>query len=232
MLAPKRTVMELPLVDLAVTLSHWAGVCPGDCCSGSCQAHRACPTARGSPVVSGGATHPLAVSHPQPLLLAQNFLPLEKNLPTPLTLSQLPGAKCHPTIGSEGGKLCSCAGSRWSRQGEGNSRNKGTTSRGSLRFPVRESLGSPCWACILALHHHLGIDLASSGLSILNQKVGWQGLHQQGDACKAGRRGDFLGGPTVKNPPSNAGDTGSIPGPGTKIPHALEQLNLSATTRE
>lgn len=61
---------------------------------------------------------------------------------------------------------------------EENSRNKGTTSRGSLRFPVRESLGSPCWACILALPHHLGTDLASSGLSILNQKVGWQGLHQ------------------------------------------------------
>ena len=45
-------------------------------------------------MVSGGPTHPLAVSHPQPLLLAQNLLPLEKNLlPTPLTLSQLPGAK-------------------------------------------------------------------------------------------------------------------------------------------
>ena len=116
--------------------------------------------------------------------------------------------------------------------GDENSRNKGTTSRGSLRFPVRESLGSPCWACILALPHHLGTDLASSGLSILNQKVGWQGLHQQGDACKAGRGGDCLGGPTVKNPPSDAGDTGSIPGAETKVPHALEQLNLSATTRE
>ena len=29
---------------------------------------------------------------------------------------------------------------------------------------------------------------------------------------------DFPGGPGVKNPPSNAGDTGSIPGRGTKIP--------------
>ena len=26
--------------------------------------------------------------------------------------------------------------------------------------------------------------------------------------------GDFLGGPAVKNPPANAGDVGSIPGPG------------------
>ena len=32
--------------------------------------------------------------------------------------------------------------------------------------------------------------------------------------------GDFPGGPVVKNLPSNAGDTGSIPGRGTKIPHA------------
>ena len=28
------------------------------------------------------------------------------------------------------------------------------------------------------------------------------------------------GGPVVKNPPANAGDTGSIPGPG-KIPHSV-----------
>ena len=31
---------------------------------------------------------------------------------------------------------------------------------------------------------------------------------------------DFPGGPVVKNPCSNAGDEGSIPGQGTKIPHA------------
>ena len=39
---------------------------------------------------------------------------------------------------------------------------------------------------------------------------------------------DFPGGPVVKNPPSNAGDTGSIPGEGTKIPHAVGQLSLRA----
>ena len=33
------------------------------------------------------------------------------------------------------------------------------------------------------------------------------------------------GGPVVKNPPCNAGDSGSIPGGGTKIPHAAEQLS-------
>ena len=43
---------------------------------------------------------------------------------------------------------------------------------------------------------------------------------------------DFSGGPEVKNLPSNTGDTGSIPGWGTKIPHAEEQLSPHATTRE
>ena len=37
--------------------------------------------------------------------------------------------------------------------------------------------------------------------------------------------GDFPGGPVVKNPSSNAGDAGSIPGQGTKIPHAEGQLS-------
>ena len=36
-------------------------------------------------------------------------------------------------------------------------------------------------------------------------------------------KGDFPGGPMVKNPPSNAGDVGSIPGRGTEIPHAPGQ---------
>ena len=39
---------------------------------------------------------------------------------------------------------------------------------------------------------------------------------------------DFPGGPVVKNPLSNAGDTCSIPGQGTKIPHAAEQLSPCA----
>ena len=43
---------------------------------------------------------------------------------------------------------------------------------------------------------------------------------------------DIPGGPVVKNQPSKAGDTGSIPGQGTKIPHAAEQLSLCTTTRE
>ena len=43
---------------------------------------------------------------------------------------------------------------------------------------------------------------------------------------------DFPRGPMVKNPPSNAEDVGSIPGWGTKIPHATGQLSLHATTTE
>ena len=36
----------------------------------------------------------------------------------------------------------------------------------------------------------------------------------------------------VKNSPSSAGDAGSIPGRGTKIPHATGQLSPCATTTE
>ena len=43
---------------------------------------------------------------------------------------------------------------------------------------------------------------------------------------------DFPGGPVVKNPPASAGDTGLIPGLGTKILHAAEQLNPWTATTE
>ena len=45
-------------------------------------------------------------------------------------------------------------------------------------------------------------------------------------------KGDFPGGPVVKNLPSNAGDAGLIPGWGSKIPRAAGQLSPHATTRE
>ena len=35
----------------------------------------------------------------------------------------------------------------------------------------------------------------------------------------------------AKNPLSNAGDVGSIPGLGTKIPHAAEELSPHTTTK-
>ena len=40
----------------------------------------------------------------------------------------------------------------------------------------------------------------------------------------------FPDGPVVKNPPCNAGDMGSMLGPGTKIPHASGQLSLWGAT--
>ena len=43
--------------------------------------------------------------------------------------------------------------------------------------------------------------------------------------------GHFPGGTVVKNPPTNAGDTGLIPGLG-RPPHAAEQGSLCATTTE
>ena len=43
---------------------------------------------------------------------------------------------------------------------------------------------------------------------------------------------DFPGGSVVKNLPRNAGEVGLIPGWGTKIPHAAEQLGPSSTTTE
>ena len=43
---------------------------------------------------------------------------------------------------------------------------------------------------------------------------------------------DFPGGPVVKNLRYNAGDEGSTPGRGTKIPHASGQLSPRATTTE
>ena len=47
---------------------------------------------------------------------------------------------------------------------------------------------------------------------------------------KKKRLWDFLGGPLAKNPPSNARDTGSIPGPRTEIPHAMRQLSPHTAT--
>ena len=47
----------------------------------------------------------------------------------------------------------------------------------------------------------------------------WALLHIQGFRNSGG--GDFPGGPVVENLLSIAGDAGSTPGQGTKIPHAV-----------
>ena len=42
---------------------------------------------------------------------------------------------------------------------------------------------------------------------------------------------DFPGSPVVKNPPSNAGNTGSTPGQGTRIPHSIGRLTPRPATK-
>ena len=54
----------------------------------------------------------------------------------------------------------------------------------------------------------------------------------ESNLSSGGNRRDFPGGPVVENPPSNAGDVGSIPGWETKVPHAVGQLSPRTTTRE
>ena len=51
-------------------------------------------------------------------------------------------------------------------------------------------------------------------------------------AIKTMYKWDFSGGLVVMNLPCNTVDVGSIPGPGTRIPHAVEQLGLHITTIE
>ena len=46
------------------------------------------------------------------------------------------------------------------------------------------------------------------------------------------KKNHFPDDPVVKGPPASAAHTGLIPGPGTKSPHAVGQLSLSATTTE
>ena len=48
---------------------------------------------------------------------------------------------------------------------------------------------------------------------------------------KKSKHWNFPGGPVVKNQPSNAGDEGSVPGRGTKIPHAMGLLSPRITPR-
>ena len=57
-------------------------------------------------------------------------------------------------------------------------------------------------------------------------------LHLLVSNLKNSGNGDFPDGPVVKNPPANAGDTGSILGPGTKIPHAVGHLSPYTTPTE
>ena len=54
-------------------------------------------------------------------------------------------------------------------------------------------------------------------------QTGWHKFKKKEEEKKMFR--DFPGSTVAKNPLANAGDMGSIPGPETKIPHALGQLS-------
>ena len=49
---------------------------------------------------------------------------------------------------------------------------------------------------------------------------------------KKKKRKDFPGDPVVETSPSSAGSVGSIPGQGTKIPHAFQPENQSMKQKQ
>ena len=57
-------------------------------------------------------------------------------------------------------------------------------------------------------------------------------LGEKGDAMDRREMRDFAGGPVAKTPSSQCREHGSIPGKGTKIPHAPGQLGLHPATTE
>ena len=66
---------------------------------------------------------------------------------------------------------------------------------------------------------------------IIKNKKKWP--YSAETSIKRGEDKDFPGGPVVKDLPSSAGLTGSIPGQGMKIPRVVGQPNpLAAATRE
>ena len=66
---------------------------------------------------------------------------------------------------------------------------------------------------------------------------GWEKPAPRGTRCLCinrtpGNKWDFPGGPVVKNLPCKTGDAGSIPGQGTDVPHATEQLSPHTSAEE
>ena len=92
--------------------------------------------------------------------------------------------------------------------------------------------------CVRA-HVYLRVCTIKAHLSARHEPQSYLTLSGQQDTFQDGKRnskqrsdGTFPGGPVAKNPPSKAGDTGPIPGLGTKIPHAVGHLSTHATSRE
>ena len=76
-------------------------------------------------------------------------------------------------------------------------------------------------------------DTYTNTQSICDIKISWEELIRKPISSKILKESivrDFPGGPVVKNPLSNAGDVGSIPGQGTKVPQAVRQQSPCTTT--
>ena len=75
-----------------------------------------------------------------------------------------------------------------------------------------------------------GLNEAQAGIKVAGRNISnlryadETTLMAESEELKSLLMNDFPGGPAVKNPPSSAWDTGSIPGWGTKIPHATGPL--------
>lgn len=122
------------------------------------------PPGRGSPMAGGGLIHSPVAS--RPLAPAAGTAPGAES-PHSSSMSQLPGAKLHPTLGPEGGTLC-------------REQVEPTWGQREQKHPVQSGA---LWGLLAGLAswllpHHLGTDLASLGLSSLSWKVGEQGLSQ------------------------------------------------------
>ena len=81
-----------------------------------------------------------------------------------------------------------------------------------------------CLACWTSIHMDLPLP------NFISPWCVWCKIRQCG--CLKSQSRDFPGGPMVKNSPCSAGDAALIAGPGTKIPHATEQLSQHTTTTE
>ena len=99
----------------------------------------------------------------------------------------------------------------------------------SLYRPDASSTHPELWQPKYSLGAKIAQPLTLRTIGIYSAEI-YTNVHQK-DIYKNMHR-DFSGGPVVKNPSCNAGDAGSIPGRGTRIPHATGQLSPRATTTE
>ena len=95
-------------------------------------------------------------------------------------------------------------------------------------MPGQEDQGKSSWEHICITHiiaYHSALYEPQFPL-LLKKKVPTLGRGPREGCCAMNQRKvlnrDFPGGPVIRNPPCNAGNTGLIPGQRTRIPHAAE----------